>query len=533
MRKANHGTILVVEDEPELRFILAAHLRAAGFDILDAREGKHAVDLCVRHHPDLVIMDVGLPGMDGLAATRKIKTQPETADIPIIILTARTRSDDVVAGLSAGAQEYLAKPFDVAELLARVQTVHRLSRAAKDLDRLNLSLEAEVDAKTRRLQLLYNYMRSLNAATSRDEILDLAVQSVSDTIDADRVSLFLLNTTGSHLVCARATGLNSEEVEPLEVNQLDGITGRVFRDGTTLAARAFVKNRKLDRNYQRDAFMSTPLISASLKTDDAVIGLLNVTDKGDDKEFSREEVNCIRSIADAAAIALANIARRDQLQHSVRSLLDTVGRLAEFRDEETNAHLERVSLFAGIMARHARKTDCFTSQVTDAFIDSLIQAAPLHDIGKVGIPDDILTKPGKLTPDEFETMKTHADIGRRVLARAIDPQHPVPLLQMCSEIAYCHHERFDGTGYPRGISGDQIPLAARIVALVDAYDAITSARRYKDAQPHEQAVNIIQSEAGRHFDPALVEVFLQCQSEFRKVQKQHGEPPVLPEPVSA
>lgn len=524
MRNQDHGTILVVEDEPELRFILAAHLRAAGFEVIDAREGKQAVDLCIRHHPDLVIMDIGLPGMDGLTATRKIKAQPETADIPIIILTARTSSDDVVAGLSAGAQEYLAKPFDVAELLARVQTVHRLSIAAKRLDHLNSRLEAEVDAKTRRLQLLYDYTRGLSAANSREDIHDRVMQCVTETIGARRISLFLLNAAGSHLYCARAVGMSAKKVAPLDVKRLEGITGRVYQSGTAFAARAYGASREIDRNYEREAFMSAPLISASLKTEDGVIGLLNVTDKQDDREFSPDEVDCVRSIADAAAIALANITRRDQLQRSVRSLLDTVGRLAEFRDEETTAHLRRVSQFAAIIAREASQDESFSEQITDAFIDSLVQTAPLHDIGKVGIPDDILTKPGKLTAEEFNIMKTHADIGRRVLSEAIDPENPVPLLQMCSEIAHCHHERYNGKGYPRGIAGNKIPLAARIVALVDAYDAITSERRYKSAQPHEKAVEIIHCEAGEHFDPGLVDAFLRCQAQFDKIRARHREP---------
>ncbi len=524
MRNNGHGTILIVEDEPELRFILAAHLRATGFAVIEAREGGQAVELAIRHLPDMIIMDVGLPGMDGLTATRKINSQPETANIPIIILTARTGADDVVKGLSAGAQEYLAKPFDVAELIARVETVHRLSTAAKNLDNLNSRLEAEVDAKTRRLRILYDYMRALNAANSLDDILDRAVQCVEETIGARRISLFLLDADGSHLHCARAVGMNAQDLPPLDVQELNSITGHVFQNQESLTARASSARQLEDREYQRDAFMSAPLVSASLKTEDGVIGMLNVTDKQDDLEFSADEIGCVSSIADAAAIALENITRRDQLQRSVRSLLDTVGRLAEFRDEETNAHLKRVSQFARIVATEARNDEKYAEEITDAFIVSLIQGAPLHDIGKVGIPDDILTKPGKLTDEEFNIMKTHADIGRRVLAEAIDPEHPVPLLQMCAEIAHCHHERYNGNGYPRRISGEAIPLAARIVALVDAYDAITSERRYKRALPHEKAVDIIRSEAGKHFDPGLVKAFLRCESEFDAVRARHHEP---------
>jgi len=204
-------------------------------------------------------------------------------------------------------------------------------------------------------------------------------------------------------------------------------------------------------------------------------------------------------------------------------LLQTVGHLAEYRDEETTLHIERVSRLARILAKELVREGPYASVVTEDFIDALVQAAPMHDIGKVGIPDEILTKPGRLTDEEFQIMKTHTDIGRRVLSRAFDPAHPVPLLQMCIDIVYCHHERYDGTGYPRRIAGDAIPLAARIIALVDAYDAITSHRRYKAARDHAEAVEIIRSEGGKHFDPVLVDAFLRCHEAFNQTRMAFAE----------
>jgi HD-GYP domain-containing protein (c-di-GMP phosphodiesterase class II) len=157
----------------------------------------------------------------------------------------------------------------------------------------------------------------------------------------------------------------------------------------------------------------------------------------------------------------------------------------------------------------------------------------MHDIGKVGIPDEILTKPGALTDEEFQIMKTHADIGRRVLSRALDPASPNPLLEMCIDIAHCHHERYDGTGYPRRLGGENIPLSARIIALVDAYDAITSQRRYKEAKSHEEAVEIIRGDSGTHFDPVVVEAFLRCQEQFGRVRQKHADAPQDAEAVLA
>lgn len=537
MKSRALGTILIVEDEAELRFIVAAHLRAGGFDVIEAQNGAEGIDCAGKNPVDVIIMDVGLPVIDGLTATRKLKQDPATANIPVIMLTARSATNDVIKGLEAGAQEYLFKPFDVAELLARVRTVFKLATAHRALDQMNTQLEAEVNAKTRSLQVLYEFMRDLNHARDRDEILDLLMRCVRQTTGARRISLFLLNEAAKLLICERAVGLDAQTVPPLRIDEVQGITGQVFRSGKTLAAQTYsisqskndpsprIENQQSsegERAYATEAFVSTPL-TTTLRTRDGIIGVLNITDKTDGQPFAPEEIDCIRSIADAAAIALDNVTRRVRLQHSVKVLLATVGRLAEYRDEETNRHLERVSKFARVLALELQRAGPYMHVVSDDFILSLVQAAPLHDIGKVGIPDDILTKPGKLTDEEFQIMKTHTDIGRRVLSEALDPAHPVPLLQMCIEIAWCHHERFDGKGYPRRLKGDAIPLSARIIALVDAYDAITSCRRYKKAKTHQEAVQIIESEAGKHFDPAIVTAFRQCAAKFDEVRQRHED----------
>jgi response regulator RpfG family c-di-GMP phosphodiesterase len=519
MADQQQGIVLIVEDEPELRFILSAHLRAAGFDALEAADGGTGLRLAGERQPDLIIMDIGLPVLDGIAVTRALKNDNRTAHIPVIMLTARSRSEDVVRGLEAGAQEYLGKPFDIAELLARVRTVHRLAMAHKDLDRLNSRLEAEVDLKTRRLRVLYEFMRDLNRADSRDEILDLLMRCVEQATSAKRISLFMTEAGGDHLVCERAVGIDPSIAGRIRIKDIEGITGQVFRSGKTLAAKAYGDDTRRQRDYGRDAFLSTPLLLTSLETQDGILGVLNVTEKSDDSPFSEEEIEWIRSIADAAAIALDNVTRRIRLQQSVRVLLQTLGNLAEFRDDETTRHIERVTRMARILAEELQREGPYTTLVSNEFVDMLVQAAPMHDIGKVGIPDEILTKPGALTDEEFQIIKVHTEIGRRVLSRAVDPTCPVPLLRMCIDIAHCHHEKYDGTGYPRRIAGRDIPLSARIIALVDAYDAITSRRRYKEAKSHAEAVEIVHEEAGRHFDPVLVEAFLRCRDQFKQVRE--------------
>lgn len=520
------GKILVVEDERELRFILTAHLRAAGYDVLEAGTGDEAVEIATGSRPDVIIMDVGLPGMDGIEATRRITTNPGTSDVSVIILTARTGRDHVVRGLDAGAQEYLQKPFDVAELLARVRNVHRLASARRDLDRLNTQLEAEVDQKTSRLETLYHYMRDLNEAVTRDEILDRLIDCVGKVTSARRISLFIRTVNRKRLVCERAIGFDPETAASIAVDEDASITAKVFRTAKTIVATATSSDMTpagAADPYLQDAFISTPLVGGSAADGARPIGVLNLTNRPGDEPFAREEIEAVRSVADAATIALNNFSQRERLQRSVRVLLRTVGVLAEYRDDETSRHLERVTRFARVLAEQLSKTGPYRDRVTPEFVESIVQAAPMHDIGKVGVPDHILTKRGSLTDAEFEVMKTHTEIGRRVLSLAQDKVNPIPLLSMCIDIAHCHHERWDGRGYPRGLQGEEIPLAARVITLVDAYDAMTSRRRYKEAISHADALAEVRAQTGKHFDPGVVEAFLQCEGRFDAIRARHED----------
>jgi len=536
MAERSIGTVLLVDDEKELQFILSAHLKASGFGVLTAGNGYEGVALARRHQPDVIVMDVAMPEMDGITATRKLKSDPRTRGIPVIMLTARSRTEDLVLGLEVGAQEYVSKPFDTVELLARVRTVHRLATAYREVESLNACLEDEIRQKTHRLQILYDYTRQLSQRQSRDEILDLIVDCVRDATGSERISLMLTDDTGEYLTCARAVGIDPDIVKKIRVKNMEGVAGKVFQSGKTFVAQAYGENLdELDRGYEREAFLSTPLVSTSLKMQDEILGVLNVTEKDDDEPFSQDEIECIRSIADAGAIALNNLIRRTRLERSVRVLLTTVGRLSEFRDDETGLHLERVSQYVKVLARQMASEGPYAGQISDEFVEFIALAAPMHDIGKVGIADDILIKPAALTDEEYAIMKTHTTIGYRVLSMAMQGTGPVPLLQQCIDIAYCHHERFDGRGYPRGIKGEDIPLTARMIALVDAYDAITSRRRYKEAKPHAAAVDIIREDSGTHFDPAVVDAFLKCESAFVEIAERLADTEVVTalQPVGA
>jgi len=208
-----------------------------------------------------------------------------------------------------------------------------------------------------------------------------------------------------------------------------------------------------------------------------------------------------------------------QITSAQLAAIFAMSKLAESRDTETGAHLERMREYCRALAQQLSKLEKYRKMLDAEFVEAIYAASPLHDIGKVGIPDQILLKAGKLNLAEWEVMKTHAAIGGKTL-RAVDAQHPGNLLiRMGIDIAEGHHEKWDGSGYPNALRGESIPIAARILALADVYDALTSQRCYKQAFAHADALNIIGQGAGSHFDPEVVQAFLEIEAEFIRVRQ--------------
>lgn len=200
-----------------------------------------------------------------------------------------------------------------------------------------------------------------------------------------------------------------------------------------------------------------------------------------------------------------------------------LAKLAESRDVDTGAHLERVQHYCRILAQNMAHLEKYHEVISSEFIRLIFQTSPLHDIGKVGIPDAVLLKPGKLDPSEFDIMKTHTSIGAETLAAALDKFPGVSFLETARDIAWTHHEKYDGSGYPNGLSGEDIPLCGRIIALADVYDALTSKRVYKKAFTHDVAKSIILEGNGAHFDPDVVNSFLDTETEFLNIRRRFAE----------
>jgi cyclic di-GMP phosphodiesterase len=199
-----------------------------------------------------------------------------------------------------------------------------------------------------------------------------------------------------------------------------------------------------------------------------------------------------------------------------------MGSLAETRDNETGKHIRRTQLYMQLLAEKLKDHPRFQNHLTPENINLFFKSAPLHDIGKVGIPDQILLKPGKLTDEEFTIMKTHTTLGRNAILEAEKLlETPASFLIFAREIAYSHHEKWNGTGYPEGLAGDNIPLSGRLMAVADVYDALVSKRIYKSAFSHEEAKNIIKNDSGKHFDPDIVAAFLEVADQFYEISRKY------------
>ena len=356
------STLLVVDDTP-VNLIILGELLQPHYRVRAATSGKQALEIASSQpRPDLILLDVMMPEMDGYATLKALQDNPQTADIPVIFVTAMDSTEDEEHGLELGAVDYITKPVRPAIVLARVRAHLDLKYARDWLQDQNAMLEAEI-------------------------------------------------------------------------------------------------RRRMSENQLAQ---------------------------------------------DVSILALA--------------------RLAETRDPETGNHIKRTQGYVNVLAQRLKSHPRFERFLDGNCIEMLYKSAPLHDIGKVGIPDHILLKPGRLTADEFDIMKMHARIGAEAIEHAEeDAERPVAFLTLAKEIARWHHEKWNGSGYPDGLAGEAIPVSARLMALADVFDALISKRVYKPAMSYEDARNIIVADRGQHFDPDVADAFMTDFGDFVAIAESYRE----------
>ena len=522
--------VLCVDDDPNVLDGLRRQLRH-DYDLTTATDPDEVLDTLERDGPFAVVLaDYGMPGMDGVTFLKKVRDRsPQT--VPVILAGSADLEVAVSAVHEAHIFRFLRKPCDrevIRQTLDAALEQYRLvmsermlnaklAGAVEQLRILSVDLEMRVQHRTATIQQLYDFVSKLNGLGTLEEVSQLVVRRTANMMRSRRVSLMLPDASRQTLSIAAAVGIDEELCNRIRVPVGEPIAGQVFSNGQGIVTQdaATVLNRP--ERHESEFFASMPLVSTSLNTPIGSVGVLNVTDPIGNSTYDQETLAHLKLIADAAAIAVLNQIRLAERNEARDATILALAKLAENRDPDTGAHLERVQSYCRLLAGTLAETDKYANVIDHRFIDALVHSSPLHDIGKVGIPDQILLKPGKLDDDEFETMKRHTVIGGNTIRTIIEQGRDQPFLKMGMDIAFSHHEKYDGTGYPDGLKGDAIPLAARILAVADVYDALTTKRVYKPPIPHDQSVAIIRDESGSHFDPDVVEAFNQREAEFRQL----------------
>ncbi len=523
--------VLFVDDEVNFLEGVRRQLRRS-FDITTAVGGQEGLAALQREGPfAVVISDYNMPNMNGVDFLREVQAaSPGTVSA---MLTGRAELAVAVEALHEGhIFRFLNKPCSRERLARTIRDCleqyrllvserwlkAELAVANEQLRQLNAGLEERVAERTATIRRLHAFVSGLNGLDTLEGVAEHVVATTAEVLHSRRVSLLVPDTEGTHLSIVAARGLPDDVKQRVRIPVGKPIAGRVFAESKSVVVNHADQLERGDHDYETDLFASVPLASTSLSTPGGPVGVLNVTEPIGGDRYDDDKIAELKAIAEAAAIAIRNQIRLCERNEARDATIFALAKLAEYRDPETGAHLERVQAYCRLLSETLAEMPEYASVVDRAFIETIVRSSPLHDIGKVGIPDHILLKPGKLTAEEFDVMKRHAAIGGDTIKALVEQGRRQAFLQMGMDIAYSHHEKFNGKGYPKGLAGGDIPLPARILAVADVYDALTSKRVYKSAMPHEKAVSIIQTDSGTHFDPDVVNAFTSRLDEFDRIR---------------
>ncbi|MCB9537811.1 MAG: response regulator [Myxococcales bacterium] len=475
--------VLVVDDEQVIREILSDFLLMEGYQVLTAENGRAALDVLAENAVHLVLSDLKMPQMGGLELLESIRN--EYPEVVTLIMTGYGTVETAIEAMKRGAFDYVLKPFKVEEV---VHTVRR-GLEQQRLRAENIELRAALS--------LYQLAARIGDEPDLDRTLSLIVDTVREQTHADRVSVILLPDED-----VRWEGASVGEGEPLTEHDLTeaalGLHGAVLAN----QGRAFRFLRGSDTTAEVTSLLMTPLIGRH-----KLLGLLLAVRHGG-RPFIEGDRKLMTIIADRAAAAVHNAQLFETLERTFRHTIEALVTTLEEKDRYTAGHSARVADFAEITARQMG--------LDEDFVELIHQAGRLHDIGKMKIRTEELNKPGPLTDEEYERFKMHPVYGEELLG-------PIPCFREVLPAIGGHHERYDGRGYPRGLEGLKIPLMARIMAVADSYDAMTSHRAYRSALTHEFAVAELKRCSGTQFDPVCVEAFVIAIEVWREARAAAGE----------
>ncbi len=483
--------VLVVDDDPAVRDVLASMIEVAGPYQTDiAVDGLEGLRKLKQDEYDIVFTDVKMPRLGGLEFMYEIK-QSNPA-IPIVVITGYSYLETAISAMRQGATDFVTKPFTFDDIKYVLEKAVRERSTIKSLadgvsnDSLVEALNSELYRKLRGINTLFSLSTELDEIRENDRIFQRIVSMMARLLIAKNVSFGLVED--GFLEIRHAIGPERETRVPLK--------GTAYEEALEEKGHTLLEvggKNPINGCTLRTEFLIIPLVLNS-----EVLGFLSITDKTDGYAFTDEEINLALTLARKASLRLENNALYEITYNNLINTLKTLVLTVEARDSYTKDHSERVAKLA---LEIAEVVGCDQAEK-----DAIRFGGYLHDIGKIGVRDMILLKPGKLTDEELEEIKKHPVIGSNIVA----PLGSFPLERL---LIRHHHERFNGTGYPDGLEGEGIPLIARILAVADTYDSMTTTRPYRKGLTHEAAVKEIRRCSGTQFDPAIVRAFLTLRPE--------------------
>jgi putative nucleotidyltransferase with HDIG domain len=541
--------ILIVDDQQQNLYLMKTLLGGQGYQVLEASNGAEALELARTDPPNVIISDILMPVMDGYSLCQEWMKDEVLRNIPFVFYTATyTDPKDEALALSLGAARFIVKPLDLEEFVSILEQViteveaglltvpqrtpheettyyrmynevlvRKLEDKILELEKVNRVLEQDIVERQRaeteitrlfeesqqrlkQLEALHSIDIAISASMDLHITLSVLLKHVESLLGVDAADILLFNPGLRQFRFSAGRGFHTDDIERANV-----------RIGTSFAGRAALERRivlisgqlsaqsdhDFSKMYEKEGFFAyagMPLIAKG-----EIKGVLEVYHRSLHRP-EPEWLNLLETLAGQAAIAIDNAQLFNDLQKSNFELtlaydatIAGWSRAMDLRDKETEGHTQRVTDLTLKLAR--------AMNISEAQLMHIRRGALLHDIGKMGVPDSVLLKTDELTDEEWEQMRKHTDFAYEMLSS-------IRYLQPALEIPYCHHEKWDGTGYPRGLKGEEIPIAARVFAVADVWDAITSDRPYRKGWSKEEALEHIREQSGKYFDPQVVKAFL-------------------------
>ena len=500
--------ILVIEDESYFRLPLMKTMEREGYEVFGAANSHEAFDVVANNKIDLIITDIRIPqDIDGLEIIKRIKEICASHEPSFIVMTGYAGDDAPIQAIRIGVGDFLIKPFDPEQLIfsvkkslklrnleqQKLEYIEQIRIMSQERENYNLQLENLIAAKTYALSTIFQINKEITSSLRLEEVLSTILEQTGTLLKAAACSVLLIDEAKREFFIAGSRGLSPEIIHDARISFGEPLTDWIARNRDTVVVDDIASDQRFKKSsfvrYFPGAFIASPLI---FKND--LIGILTVGGRTGSQQFTSEDSTLVKTIADQASIAIANARLYSELKDVYLQVITTLNSIIELKDNYTKTHSENVTRYAVMVAG--------VMGMPQSDIETLRLACQLHDLGKIGIHDQILTKPGKLTPEEWEEMRQHPSKG-------VDILRPLSFLNEVISLVEQHHEWFNGKGYPRGLKGEEIDIRARIMAVCDSFDAMTTHRAYSPALTIEDAVNELIRCSGTQFDPNMVSVFLE------------------------